>query len=82
MMTYKSTITVEITENEQKEKLLKLFAPEEKQFERSEFVVKTVEEGILFEVKSKDPTALRATLNTITQCLTIQYKIQKNNTRD
>ncbi len=54
-------------------RIMRIMEAEEKTFSRSQFSVKRGEEGVIFDIESKDPTALRATLNTITQFLVIYH---------
>jgi tRNA threonylcarbamoyladenosine modification (KEOPS) complex Pcc1 subunit len=54
-------------------RIMRIMEAEEKTFSRSQFSVKRAEEGVVFDIESKDPTALRATLNTITQFLVIYH---------
>ncbi|MBT5021553.1 hypothetical protein HOK51_09890 [Candidatus Woesearchaeota archaeon] len=73
-MEYTAELKVKTTDSEN---LIKLFEPEEKKFERSEFEIQKKDFGIIFIVTAKDPTAMRATLSTITQILTIYHKLKE-----
>lgn len=53
------------------EKLFECFKPEEMSFERSSFTINKREDGLDFEIAAKDAVALRATINSITQLLTV-----------
>lgn len=56
------------------EKMFECIKPEQMSYERSGFTIKKVKDGLEFDIKSKDATALRATLNTISQLLIIFEK--------
>lgn len=45
-------------------------------FDRASFTVQVKKGELVFDVKAKDSVALRATLNSITQLLTIYEKIE------
>ena len=74
-MNYKAELTVETRQD--KDKILKLIEPEEREHDRSSFNVEETENGVRFKVEAKDPTALRATINTIIQLLIIHDKLKK-----
>jgi len=57
--------------------LLECFAPEGIKKERSEYIIKKIKKGISFGIKARDATALRATVNTITQLLAVYEKMEK-----
>jgi len=57
--------------------LLECFAPEGIKKERSSYALKKTKKGILFDIRAKDATALRATVNMITQLLAVYEKMQK-----
>ena len=74
-MNYKAEITIATSQD--KDKIIKLIEPEEKKHERSFFEVEETEKGIKFKIEAKDPTALRATINTIMQILIIHKNLKK-----
>ncbi len=59
------------------EKIYKCFKPELIKKDRSEYTIRKSKGKITFKVKAKDPVALRATLNSITQMLTIFEKMKE-----
>jgi len=59
------------------DKLFTCLSSEETKFERSAFTIKKTEEGVEFDISAKDAVALRATLNSITQLLTIFEGVEK-----
>jgi tRNA threonylcarbamoyladenosine modification (KEOPS) complex Pcc1 subunit len=59
------------------EKIYKCFKPELIKKDRSEYTIRKSKGKIIFEVSAKDPVALRATLNSITQMLTIFEKMKE-----
>lgn len=58
------------------ENIIKCFKPEPIKKERSEYTIKKSKGRAIFEVKAKDPVALRATLNAITQMLSVYQKMK------
>lgn len=71
----KYTANIFVTGNP--EELFKCISPEETDFDRSSFIVKKKDDGIEFNIKSKDAVALRATLNSISQLLIIFEGVKK-----
>ncbi|HII71400.1 TPA: hypothetical protein HA265_01445 [Candidatus Woesearchaeota archaeon] len=71
--TYTATISVK----GDPEKLYECLAPEQVEYDRSSFNIKKIKDGLEFEITSKDATALRATLNAISQSLIIFEKAAK-----
>jgi tRNA threonylcarbamoyladenosine modification (KEOPS) complex Pcc1 subunit len=59
------------------DRIMKVMEAEDKSFSRSQFAVKRSVDGVVFEINSRDPTALRATLNTITQFLVIYHNLDE-----
>jgi tRNA threonylcarbamoyladenosine modification (KEOPS) complex Pcc1 subunit len=57
--------------------LLETFAPEGIQKDRSNYTLKKTKNGIVFDIKATDATALRATVNMITQLLAVYEKMGK-----
>ena len=57
--------------------LLECFVPEGIKKERSNYTLKKIKGGVRFEIKAKDATALRATVNMITQLLAVYEKMSK-----
>ena len=53
------------------ERLLELFAPENKELSRSRYHISSDEKNIIFSVEASDATALRAALTTITKVLSV-----------
>jgi tRNA threonylcarbamoyladenosine modification (KEOPS) complex Pcc1 subunit len=53
------------------DKLLRCFAPEETDFDRASFTINRKDDGVEFDIVTKDAVALRATINTITQLLAV-----------
>jgi len=72
-MNYSSIIEVE----GDPDSLFECFVPEGIKKERSEYSLKKTKKGILFEIKARDATALRATVSMITQLLAVYEKIGK-----
>ncbi len=70
----KYSASIKVTGN--RESLLECFAPEGIDKERSKYSVKKQGGDVIFEVEAKDATALRATVNTITQLLTVHEKMK------
>lgn len=58
------------------EKIYRCIKPEMIDYDRSSFTVKVEKDQLVFDVMAKDSVALRATLNSITQLLTIYEKIE------
>lgn len=59
------------------EQIFNCMQPELKSYERSSFTIKKTEEGVLFSIIAKDPVALRATFNSISQLLTVYEKTKE-----
>ncbi|MBI4738672.1 hypothetical protein HY772_03790 [Candidatus Woesearchaeota archaeon] len=57
--------------------MMKAMEAEEKNFTRSAYTIEKKQDGLIFHIRSKDPTALRATLNTITQFLVIYHNLKQ-----
>ena len=60
------------------DKIIRCFAPEETKFDRSSFTIEKVDGGVRFNIESNDAVALRATLNTISQLLTVYEGAEGN----
>lgn len=58
------------------DRMQKVMEAEEKSFARSAYTITKQQDRLIFDIKSKDPTALRATLNTITQFLVIYHALK------
>ncbi|MBW3000022.1 hypothetical protein KY339_05095 [Candidatus Woesearchaeota archaeon] len=67
-------VTIEIKKDP--ETIQKLFLTEVSERQRSKFTISKKMNSIRFEVYAKDATALKATLNTITELLTVYEKIK------
>ncbi len=72
-MNYQATIRADTDS----ELILKTFEPEEKQAPRSHYTIKKEAGGVLIEIYSKDATALRATITSITKILNIIEKAKE-----
>ncbi|MBI5061560.1 MAG: hypothetical protein HZB67_04575 [Candidatus Aenigmarchaeota archaeon] len=59
------------------DRMMKVLEAEEKNFARSSYTIEKKQDGLVFNIRSKDPTALRATLNTITQFLVIYHNLKQ-----
>lgn len=59
-----------------KEDLFECFKTEEINKERSTYTLKKTKDGVKFNIIAKDATALRATVNMITQLLTVYEKMR------
>jgi len=59
------------------EKLYECIKPEQTTYERSSFTITKKNDGLEFDIESKDPVALRATLNAIAQMLIVYEKGRK-----
>ena len=60
------------------DKIIDCFNAEgEKKEDRSEISFEKKEDSVVFNVKAKDPVALRASLNSITKLLIVYEKIEK-----
>ncbi|MFC1752919.1 KEOPS complex subunit Pcc1 [Thermoproteota archaeon] len=59
------------------EKLYDCLSSESMDHDRSSFEVKKTEQGLTLDIQAKDITALRATLNAITQLFTVYEKIEE-----
>ncbi len=70
-------ITAKIFAEGDSDKLYECIIPEQVEYDRSSFKIKKVEGGLEFHVESKDPVALRATLNAISQMLIIYEQGKK-----
>ena len=70
-MSYSACITAEGDPN----KLFDCLKPEIISYDRSSFTIEKTSTGIKFLVESKDPVALRATLNSISQLLKIYHDL-------
>lgn len=70
-MNYRATIEV-AGDNDS---LQKCFAPERLKKARTEYTIKKSKNKLVFDISSKDPTALRATLNSITRLLSVYQKM-------
>jgi len=57
--------------------LLECFAPEGIRKERSHYLLKKTKNGVRFDISAGDATALRATINMITQLLAVYEKAQR-----
>jgi len=57
--------------------LLECFAPEGIKKERSHYSIIKTKKGIRFDIKANDATALRATINMITQLLAVYEKMSR-----
>jgi len=68
--------SAEIRVRENKD-LLNCFVPEKFEKERTSYKVKKIKNNVVFEIKSKDIAAFRATVNSITQMLTVYEKMKK-----
>ncbi len=53
------------------EKLLKLFAAEQKSFERASYTIDRRGNELVFSINAKDATSLRACMTTITKILSL-----------
>ena len=53
------------------ERILKLFEPETKAFERAEYIITTHGQHLVFTIRAMDATALRAAMTTITKILSV-----------
>jgi tRNA threonylcarbamoyladenosine modification (KEOPS) complex Pcc1 subunit len=67
-------VTIEIKKDP--ETIQKLFLTEVSERQRSKFTISKKKNSILFEVKAKDATALKSTLNNITELLTVYEKLK------
>lgn len=78
-MKHELKLETECNSLEQKNKLLKLFEPEDKDLSngRSTYTIKENDLKIVFLVKAKDAVALRATITSITKVLDVYEKINK-----
>ena len=56
--------------------LFECFSPEGINKERSHYTLNKTKDGVVFDIKAKDATALRATVNMITQMLTVYEKMR------
>ena len=70
-------ITAKISATGNPEKMFECMEMEQTSFDRSSFTIKKVEDGLEFNVEAKDATALRSSLNTISQLLIIFEKASK-----
>ena len=70
-MNYSATIKV----GGDAKSLFECFAPEGIQKERSNYALKKAKDGVIFEINATDATALRATVNMITQMLAVYEKM-------
>lgn len=60
------------------ENVYRCFEPEEpKKQDRSFINIKKEKDHVLFSIEAKDITALRASLNSITKLLEVQYKVEE-----
>lgn len=69
---YSAEIIVDRDEN-----LLRCFKPERIEKERASYKIKSIKNAIVFEIKANDAVALRATINSITQLLSIYERMEK-----
>jgi tRNA threonylcarbamoyladenosine modification (KEOPS) complex Pcc1 subunit len=53
------------------ERILQLFEPEKKEFDRAAYLITTHGVQLVFTIKATDATALRAALTTITKILSV-----------
>jgi tRNA threonylcarbamoyladenosine modification (KEOPS) complex Pcc1 subunit len=53
------------------ERIVKLFEPETKAFERAEYLITKHGDHIVFTIRATDATALRACMTTITKILSV-----------
>jgi hypothetical protein len=60
------------------ERVLKLFEPETKQFERAEYLITTHGLHTVFTIRATDATALRACMTTITKILSVWEATNRN----
>jgi tRNA threonylcarbamoyladenosine modification (KEOPS) complex Pcc1 subunit len=67
-------VTIEIKKDP--ETIQKLFLTEVSERQRSKFTISKKKNSIQFEVKAKDATALKSTLNNITELLTVYEKLK------
>ena len=72
-MNYKAVISI----HENIEDIYKVILPEVKKWERSNFEMKKDKKELRFIIEAKDSVALRATLNSITQLLTVYEKVKE-----
>ncbi|MGM5480627.1 MAG: KEOPS complex subunit Pcc1 [Nanobdellota archaeon] len=75
-MNYTSTITVDTSSSQSAVNLVKLFETEDSVLSngRGSYVVSSKDAVVEFSITAKDPTALRAVLNTITKVCTVYEK--------
>ncbi len=57
--------------------LMKCFHPEKFEKERSSYKIKRIKNAIVFEIKARDIAALRATMNSITQLLSVYERMKQ-----
>jgi len=75
-MNYTATIKTKIDE-----KIIKAFSSEQKTTKRSHYEIKRLKDSIIFSIKAKDATALRATLNSITRLLSVYEQVKNGSTK-
>ena len=71
-------LTAEIKVLGDGEKLYLCFEPEQNNQKRSNFKLIKKEDGVVFEIKAEDSTALRATMNGITKLITVYEKVNNH----
>jgi len=59
------------------DKIYRCFSTESMEKERSNFSIRKSKNKVVFEIKAKDAVAFRATMNMITQLLTVYEKVKK-----
>ena len=73
----KMNYSVQINVQGNQKSLLECLSPEGIKKERSHYLLKKIKNGVRFDIKAKDATALRATVNMITQLLAVYEKMSR-----
>ena len=60
------------------ERVLQLFEPEEKAFEKAEYILTRHGDHIVFTIRAKDATSLRAAMTAITKILSLWETSARN----
>ncbi|MBN1175770.1 hypothetical protein JXA48_03930 [Candidatus Woesearchaeota archaeon] len=78
-MKYTLSLKTECVKEAETEKLLKLFAPEDKELSnsRAKYSIEKNNLDLIFKVEAQDAVALRAVLTSITKTLDIYEQIKK-----
>ena len=76
-MKYTSTLVVECEDSEKLYKALEADISQQQEKERSKLNIEKKEKKLIFNIVAKDATALRATLSSLTQLLSV-YEKTKN----